>query len=133
MWQQLKRCAYEVWLQKKDEESYEQYKVQRNRARRVVHYAKVNADVRCGRKLTVNFQENKKKMFWEAVNMLRRGTAGKEEGVNAEDGVVLIEKDVVGRRWTEYFKRLLNIRVEGRKPVIITVGMEKGMNVLEEF
>jgi len=35
-----KRRAYEVWLQRKDEVSYERYKEKRNRAKRVVGDAK---------------------------------------------------------------------------------------------
>ena len=41
-----KRRAYEVWLQRKDEVSYERYKEKRNRAKRVVRDAKVSADER---------------------------------------------------------------------------------------
>ena len=55
-----KRQAYEVWLQREDEASYEIYKEKRNHVKRVVREAKVRSDERWGRKLTDNFQENKK-------------------------------------------------------------------------
>ena len=54
-----KKHAYEVWLQKKDEVSYEYHEVQSNRLRRVVCDTQVNADRRWDSELTVNFQENK--------------------------------------------------------------------------
>ncbi len=37
-------------------------------------------------------------MFWKEVNKLRKGSSGKEKGVKAEDGMMLIEKDVVDKR-----------------------------------
>ena len=64
-----KRQAYEVWLQNKDEVSYERYREKRNQVKRVVHQAQVRADERWGRKLTENFLENKK-MFWIDVNRM---------------------------------------------------------------
>ncbi len=42
---------------------------------------------------------------------------------------MLIEKDAVSKRYTEYFERLLTGE-EGREPAIIAVGREREMNVL---
>ncbi|WP_435362528.1 hypothetical protein, partial [Klebsiella pneumoniae] len=47
-----KRRAFEVWLQQKDEVSYERYKEKRNQASRAVRRAKVAADERWGRQMT---------------------------------------------------------------------------------
>ena len=126
-----KRYAYELWLQSKDEGSYERYKEKRNRVKRVVRDAQVRADERWGRKMTGNFQRNKK-MFWKEVKRLRGGASGKEERVKAEDGRMLIEKDAVRKRWAEYFERLLNVE-EDREPEIVAVGREQRMNVLGEL
>ena len=40
--------------------------------------------------------------------------------------MMLIKKDAVGTRQAEYFDRLLNIQ-EGKKPVRIAVGKERGI------
>uniref|UniRef100_UPI003EBE6DD0 hypothetical protein n=1 Tax=Klebsiella pneumoniae TaxID=573 RepID=UPI003EBE6DD0 len=75
-----KRLAFEVWLQKKDRESYERYKEKRNLAKRIIRNAKVKSDERWGKKMTDNFQENKK-MFWKEVKRVRKGTSNREERV----------------------------------------------------
>ena len=126
-----KRQAYEVWLQRRDEASYESYKERRNQAKRAVRVAKVRADERWGRKLTENFQENKK-MFWKEVKRIRKGTSRNEERVKAEDGRMLVEKDEVRERWAEYFEGLLNVN-EGREAEIVAVGRENGINMLGEL
>ncbi len=126
-----KRHAYEVWLQRKDEEAYERYKEKRTQVKRVVCNAKTSADDRWGRKLTSKFQENKK-MFWKEVKRLRKGIYGKEESVKAEDGTILIEKEAVRKRWAKYFEESLN-EEEDREPEIVAVGRERGVNVLGEL
>ena len=45
---------------------------------------------------------------------------------------MLIKNNVVGKRWAEYFERLLIVQ-EDRGPVIIAVERERGMNVLVEL
>ena len=89
-----KKQAFEMWLQRKDEASYEAYKEKRRLVKRAVRNAKVRADERWGNKLTENFQGNKK-MFWKEVKRVRKGKDGKEERVKAEDGTVLVEN----RQW----------------------------------
>jgi len=106
-------------------------KEKRNRAKRVVRDAKVSGDERWGRKLTENFQVNKK-MFWKEVKRTRKGTSGKEERVKTEGGRLLIEQDALRKRWAEYFERLLNVE-EDREPEIIAVRRERGMNLLGEL
>jgi len=96
-----------------------------------VRDAEVSVDERWGKRLTENFQVNKK-MFWKEVKRTRKGTSGKEERVKAENGRLLIEKDAVRKRWAEYFERLLNVE-EDREPEIVAVGRERGMNVLGEL
>ena len=126
-----KRRAFEVWLQQKDEVSYGRYKEKRNQARRAVRHAKVAADERWGRRMTDNFQENKK-MFWKEVKRVRKGESGKEERVKAVDGRMLSDVNEVRKRWAEYFERLLNVEEE-REAEIVAVGREQRMNVLGEL
>ena len=123
-----KRLAFEVWLQKKDRESYERYKEKRNLAKRVIRNAKVKSDERWGKKMTDNFQENKK-MFWKEVKRVRKGTSNREERVKDEDGSLLVERKAVERRWVEYFERLSNVQ-DNREAVISVMEVENGVNVL---
>uniref|UniRef100_A0A8C8DHP6 ribonuclease H n=1 Tax=Oryzias sinensis TaxID=183150 RepID=A0A8C8DHP6_9TELE len=126
-----KRCAYEVWLQRKDRESYECYKEKKRDAKRAVREARAAADERWGRQLTDNFRENKK-MFWKEVKRVRKGVSGREEKVKTEDGRMLNEGNAVRKRWAEYFERLLNVE-EDRDAVIGMDGRESRLNVLEEL
>ena len=123
-----KRLAFEVWLQKKDRESYERYKEKRNLAKRIIRNAKVKSDERWGKKMTDNFQENKK-MFWKEVKRIRKGTSNREERVKDEDGSLLVERKAVERRWVEYFERLSNVQ-DNREAVISVMEVENGVNVL---
>ena len=111
-----KKQAFEMWLQRKDEASYEAYKEKRRLVKRAVRNAKVRADERWGNKLTENFQGNKK-MFWKEVKRVRKGKDGKEERVKAEDGTVLVEKQAVEERWAEYFEGLLNEEEESETDI----------------
>ena len=70
---QVKKLAYEKWLQRSDEVTYDCYRRERNRVKRMVKEAKVRADERWGQKMTDNFEENKK-MFWKEVNRVRKGS-----------------------------------------------------------
>ena len=55
-----------VWLQRKDEVSYERYKEKRNQAKRVVRVAEVRVDERWGRN---------NKMLWKEVHRIRKETS----------------------------------------------------------
>ena len=55
-------------------------------------------------------------------------TSGNLERVN-KDATMLVEKEAVKERWTEYFKGLLNVE-EDRKAEIVTVGKKNGINML---
>jgi len=57
----------------------------------------MSADEKWGRRLTENFQVNKK-MFRKEVKRTRKGTSGKEKRVKSENGRSLIEKDAVRKR-----------------------------------
>ena len=54
------------------------------------------------------------------MKKLRKGTGGKEERLKVQDGMMLIEKEAVGKRWTEYKDSLLFVK-EDREPVIVAV------------
>ena len=68
------RYVHGVWLQRKDEVSYERYKEKRKQAKRTVHVAKVHADERWCRKVSKNFHDDK--IFWKEVHKIRKGTTG---------------------------------------------------------
>ena len=118
-----KRQAFETWLQSRTVASYERYKETRRQAKRVVKEAQERADDRWGRKLTENFQVNKK-MFWKEVMRTRRGTTKGESRVKTKDGVVLQEEGEVKQRWVEHFRELLNVETEGEVE-IVAVGRER--------
>ena len=124
----VKKRAYERWLQKKDDVTYEYYKGERNRVKRMVKEAKLRADERWGQKMTESFGENKK-MFWKEVKRVRKGCSRLEERVKAGDGRLLVKSEDVRGRWAEYFKDLLNVE-DGREAVVVAVGRERRMPVL---
>ena len=124
----VKKRAYERWLQKKDDVTYEYYKGERNRVKRIVKEAKLRADERWGQKMTESFGENKK-MFWKEVKRVRKGCSRLEERVKAGDGRLLVKSEDVRGRWAEYFKDLLNVE-DGREAVVVAVGRERRMPVL---
>ena len=103
-----KRRAYEEWLQRGNDISYESYRQKRLEVKRIVREAKRNADVRWGRGLSENFERNKK-MFWKEVKRVRGGENANEERVRGQDGEVLPDEEGVRNRWAEYFEDLLNI------------------------
>ena len=114
-----KRGAYEEWLQRESEERYERYKDKRREVKRVVKKAKREADVRWGRQMEGNFEENRK-MFWKEVKRLKNGESGREEVVKGMDGQLLVEEGAVRNRWAEYFEGLLNVE-DGREAEIVAV------------
>ena len=93
-----KRRAYEVWLQRNDRNSYEVYKEVRNRVKTVVRRVKRAADERWGRRVTENFERNKK-MFWKEVKRARKGQSEREaRGKSERSGW---QDDCGGRRGEE--------------------------------
>ncbi len=55
-----KKHAYEVWMQRRNEESYERYKEKKRNVKRIVKDAKRRADVRWGNCLSEKFERNKR-------------------------------------------------------------------------
>ncbi|MCP4264721.1 MAG: hypothetical protein GY777_03945, partial [Candidatus Brocadiaceae bacterium] len=125
-----KRRAFEEWLQKKDDLSYERYRVKRNLVKQIVKEAKRVADMRWGMRLSGNFKENKK-MFWKEVKRVRKGETGSEKRVKDLNDQLLVESEDVGRRWAEYFDEILNVE-DKREVKIVAVGGERGMPVFGE-
>ena len=115
-----KKRAYEVWLQSGSLEDYECYKGRRKMVKRVVKNAKKVTNEKWERKLTENFEENKK-MFWKEVKKLRKSELESEERVKDRNGRVLVESRDVSKRWAEYFGELLNV-VDEREAVVVPVG-----------
>lgn len=121
-----KKRTYVVWLQSKDEMSSERwYKEKISRTRGVASAVKISANEKQERRFTEIFRRIRK-CFWRGEKVANKWTTGKEERVKAENGTLLIERDVVRKGWTEYFKRLLDVE-EKRDPVIIAVGRRRSM------
>lgn len=126
-----KRRAYEVWLQRNDRNSYEVYKEVRNRVKTVVRRVKRAADERWGRRVTENFERNKK-MFWKEVKRARKGQSEREERVKGVDGRMIVEAEEVRKRWAEYFESLLNVEDEREADIRMDESVE-GINVMRGF
>lgn len=125
-----KRKAYEEWLGRKNPLEYERYKEKCGEVKRKVRAAKRAADWRCGQRLGENF-ERYKKMFWKEVKRVRKGELRREEAVKGRNGQLLVEGDMVRKRWAEYFEGLLNVE-DDREDVIVAVGVERMPVVGEE-
>ena len=61
-----------MWLQRKDEASYESYKEKKNQGEKVERIAKVNADERWCRKITESFNDIKKNLWKGLQNYGRK-------------------------------------------------------------
>ncbi|MCP4255879.1 MAG: hypothetical protein GY775_21255 [Candidatus Scalindua sp.] len=125
-----KRRTFGVWLQTKDDVSYERYITKIHLVKPIVKEAKRVADMRWGMRLSGNFEENKK-MFWKEVKRVRKGETGSEKRVKDLNGQLLVESEDVGKRWAEYFDEILNVEDE-REVRIVAVGGERGMPVFGE-
>ena len=108
-----KKRAYKEWLQRQNDESYERYRVKRMKTKKAVREAKRNADMRWGRRVSENFERNRK-MFWKEVKRMSCCESRSEERVKGRNGEGLEDEESVRNRWAEYFEDLLNVN-DGRE------------------
>ena len=67
-----KMRAYEVWMQRRNGETYEKSKAMKGRVKRTVREGKRRADMSWLNCLSEDFERNKK-MFWKEMTRVRKG------------------------------------------------------------
>ena len=109
-----KQRAFEEWLQRRDRDTYDRYRVQRAVVKQSIKVAKRMADWRWGERLWNDF-EGHKKMFWREVKRMRKSEQARDEMVKDVNGQMLREGVELRRRWAEYFEWVLMWKMSGKQ------------------
>ena len=96
---------YKKALGERSDRAWEDYKVAKKEAKRVVREAKEADWVRCGKQLQKNFLENRR-VFWRKVKE-KESTSRLKAGIEGKDGKLLTDTVEVKKRWMEHFSELL--------------------------
>ena len=81
-------------MQQSSEQAFDRYRDERRRVKAVVTEAKREVKVRCGTKLSQNF-EGYVKMFWKQVKRVRERVHGEEMRVKNRDCNLLVEGEYI--------------------------------------
>ena len=100
-----KKDMYKKALGERSDRAWEDYKVAKKEAKRVVREAKEADWVRCGKQLQKNFLENRR-VFWRKVKE-KESTSRLKAGIEGKDGKLLTDTVEVKKRWMEHFSELL--------------------------
>ena len=102
---QKKKDMYKKALGERLDRAWEDYKVAKKEAKRVVREAKEADWVRCRKQLQKNFLENRR-AFWKKVKE-KESTSRLKAGIEGKDGKWLTDTVEVKKRWMEHFSELL--------------------------
>ena len=102
---QKKKDMYKKALGERPDRAWEDYKVAKKEAKRVVREAKEADWVRCGKQLQKNFLENRR-AFWKKVKE-KESTSRLKARIEGKDGKLLTDTVEVKKRWMEHFSELL--------------------------
>ena len=100
-----KKDMYKKALGERSDKAWEEYKVAKKEAKRVVREAKEADWIRCGKQLQKNFLENRR-AFWKKVKE-KETTSRLRAGIEGKDGKLLTDIVEVKERWREHFSELL--------------------------
>ena len=120
---------YKKALGERSDRTWEDYKVAKKEAKRVVREAKEADWVRCGKQLQKNFLENRR-VFWKKVKE-EESTSKLKAGIEGKDGKLLTDTVEVKKRWMEHFSELLEGDGEEVDMVLEERKIEEGL--LEEI
>ena len=96
---------YKKALGERSDRAWEDYKVAKKEAKRVVKEAKEADWVRCGKQLQENFLKNRR-AFWKTVKE-KESTSRLKARIEGKDGKLLTDTVEVKKRWMEHFSELL--------------------------
>ena len=124
-----KRRAYKRVLQKNvtvevRESRKAEYRFWKRKVKELVNDSKQRVDEDFGRKLSEDFNVNKK-LFWREVKRERGGSETRSVRVKNEDGSLVGGKEEVTGVWKRHFERLMSERTVG-EAVVTSMGMEAG-------
>ena len=124
-----KRRAYKRVLQKNvtvevRESRKAEYRFWKRKVKELVNDSKQRVDEDFGRKLSEDFNVNKK-LFWREVKRERGGSETRSVRVKNEDGSLVGGREEVTGVWKRHFERLMSERTVG-EAVVTSMGMEAG-------
>lgn len=123
-----KRVRWLKWMQNRNDESLEAYRVQKRVVKRCVKEAKEKGWVKFGKDLEEAGQQ-RNKVFWSKVKKIRNGGNKQYPGsVLSKSGDLVLGKKNVLKRWKEYFNELLNVENAVSENVDTNESVNAGMN-----
>ena len=84
------------------------------------------SNFRWGQDFDRSYEKNKKK-FWKEVRRVRKGGSRTEETAKDVNGR-LLKRNVVRKRWAEYFEELLNVQEDTEADIVAVGGCSGASN-----
>lgn len=109
-----KKKLWQTYLNNRNNENYNKYKVQRLKVKEVVNTAKQKAWVEFGEKMEKDRHGNQK-LFYKTLKTLKKGKDKIDPYITSKEGNILIGTDEIMERWKEYFEELLNTTQTGQQ------------------
>ena len=105
----IKKQKWREYLRKKTPGSYEEYKCERVKTKRLILRSKEEAWEEFGRKMETSAWENQK-VFYRVLKNMKSNKKGEYSKLKDEKGQIITSGDEIMDRWRTYFEGLLNER-----------------------
>lgn len=102
-----KKEKWKTYLQSKDPEDYEEYKVSRKIVSKKVKEEKEKAWIDFGKKMERAYKENQK-LFYGTIKQMRKKKHATLKNIKDENGKIITHEDKIMERWKQYFQKLLS-------------------------
>ena len=106
-----KEAKMENILQKRTNESYINYKIQRENVKEMAMNTKKRSWEEFGEKMEKDGKRNQKLLF-KVLKSLRKETSKNTKQTKNKKGDILRKEKEIMNRWKEYFEELLNVKCE---------------------
>ena len=107
----IKKQRWKEYLQKRTNESYINYKIQRKKVKDMVMISKKQSWVEFMEKMEKDSKANQK-LFFGVLKLLRKEKSGNTKQIKNKTGDILREEKEIMDKWKEYFEELLNVKCE---------------------
>ena len=106
----IKKKKWQIYLNNRSYESYEDYKKERIKTKKIVLKSKEIAWTEFGKRIEINAKENQK-VFYKIIKNVRNNKKEEYAKLKDEKGQLLTTKEDIMERWRIYFENLLNENV----------------------
>ena len=107
----MKNKKHRRWMKERNQQTREEYVHSRNEAEEVKRNSRINSWIELGGELMEDLKKNKKKIF--AVAKSYRKDKSKQYNIKDDQGNVIGTASELNEKWTQYFRSLLNVTLEG--------------------